>query len=1223
MKRRIWKISEDRFDDVKPELNISPSVIELNGNEEHDLKGSFTISSKNNVDVKGYVFSSSPYVVCDTPIFEGRDIEISFHTNTKDFTSQDSIEGYFDIVYNMGEVRLPFKINFDATLLVTSIGEIKTMEDFGKLCEVNFQEGLALFRTRPFERFINKQDIDTRVLYKGYVKAVPSGINLQHFLEEVGLNAVLEFELDKDSVVFEDILDDQRGSVNIKRSSWGKLDVFASTESSFIDLPLKRISEGDFLGREYDYQFYIRTEKMHRGKNIGFIEFYDGIHRKKVKVEASLLDEELPVLKLNFQKQKIRNEIFRDLLAYRTGNLNIASFTKKLYQNLIISFKIDESQKSVDDAAIYFDENGMIHERKEREWEMTFDKHSSSDEEEYISYRLPVFDRLLLSHARILNNERQKALWLIRDLKVDIKNHNSFEWAYLLYLCILIDPDEHYQEKLTDEIEKIFRMNSEDSRIFIFLLYLRKVYVDDAARKLKDIKQWVNSGYVSPFLLAEALDIYKMNPYLLQGFDKFVIFTLNFARKNDSFSSDIASELSGLLKNEKEYNDTVFSIVTSAYSKYQSFSLLEEILNYLIRNEKFDKQYVKWYKKGIDEGINATGLFEAYLNSLPIDSVCDIPEPVLLYFKYPSNISVERRAYLYMSIIANQNKHPRIYREYLADIESFALAEMQQERIDDNLSVIYQEMMVHNHNFAAFSELVVPFLFINRVAVLREEAKQIILYQDCYNRAIVAPIVNHIAYLPITDKNFRIFLVDMDGTVHTNKEFYMYDSIIHLDTEKGTLPDEYSNSVPAMLYNLTRESEEYTYTKADMPLIESIFKNNDFDEEFLLRKYDAIFELLKDNAKEDILLSYIWDRRNKLSLPNNIVKEVLGFAIREQKYEEAYEYLKTVDASLLDERLLLALCNYMIVYFEFAAVDKLITLCAMLLMDGFVSQATASYLEKYFVGATETMAKLFEVSRECDVRVKGYAEKVLTQMLYVAYMDEFPEEIFLTQISDHGNRMVKEAALTFWSREAILNGRKLPDRFYSELYRSVLLDDNVNDSMRIALVKFMCEQKELSKEETNVLDKFLRYYISRNIRLPFFNTAPKGLKIKYHLNDKSYVSFSYKSNAKLYVRVKINDDDPYIVPLSEVYSGLYIRAFVLFSGDVLTYDIIEDKKDGDVIESGKLSGPDYFEKKEESRFDRINHMKYSLVLNSKEDVAKTIAEYGSLDMITRELFKGM
>jgi hypothetical protein len=890
---------------------------------------------------------------------------------------------------------------------------------------------------------------------------------------------------------------------------------------------------------------------------------------------------------------------------------------------LIISFKLDESRKSIDDAAIYFDENGLIHERKEREWKLSFDKEADQDEEEYISYRLPVFDRLLLSHARILNGERQKALWLIRDLKVDIKNHNSFEWAYLLYLCILIDPDEHYQEKLTDEIEKIFRMNSEDLRIFIFLLYLRKEYVEDAARKLKSIKQWVDSGYVSPFLLAEALDIIKMNPYLLQEFDSFIISTLNFARKRDSFSSDIVSELSGLLKKQNKFNDTIFNIVTSAYNKYPTFTLLEEIINYLIRNEKFEKKYLKWYKKGIDEGINATGLFEAYLNSLPIDSVCDIPEPVLLYFKYPSNISLERRAYLYMSVIANQNKHPRIYREYLADIESFALANMQQERIDDNLSVIYEEMMSHNHNFAAFSELVVPFLFINRVAVLREEASQVILYQDCYNKAIVAPIVNHIAYLPITDKNFRIFLVDMDGTVHTNKEFFVYDSIIHLDTEDGTIPERFLGSVPAMLYNLTRESDEYTYTKADMPLIESIFKNSDFDEEFLLRKYDAIFTLLKDNAKEDILLSYIWDRRNKLSLPNHIVKEVLGFAIRNEKFEEAYEYLKTVDASLLDERLLLALCNYMIVYFEFAAVDKLITLCALLLMKGFVSQASASYLEKYFVGATETMEKLFEVSKECDVRVNGYAEKVLTQMLYVSYDEKFPEEIFLTMIAEHGNRMVKEAALTFWSRKYILESVRLSDRFFSELYRAVLLDDNVNDSMRIALMKFMCDSKDLSNEETSVLDRYLRFYISRNIRFPFFTKAPKGLRVKYHLNDKSYVCYATESGKKLYVRVKKNDDDIVILPLTEVYSGLYIRPFILFSGDLMSYEILEDKKDGKVIFEGKLSGPDYFEKQEESRFDRVNHMKYSLLMNDTEDVARFISEYGSLDLITRELFKGM
>ena len=36
----------------------------------------------------------------------------------------------------------------------------KSLEDFGKLCEINFHEGLALFRTRAFERFINKESND-------------------------------------------------------------------------------------------------------------------------------------------------------------------------------------------------------------------------------------------------------------------------------------------------------------------------------------------------------------------------------------------------------------------------------------------------------------------------------------------------------------------------------------------------------------------------------------------------------------------------------------------------------------------------------------------------------------------------------------------------------------------------------------------------------------------------------------------------------------------------------------------------------------------------------------------------------------------------------------------------------------------------------------------------------------------------------------------------------
>lgn len=1223
MKRRIWKISEDRFDDVKPELNISPSVVEMDGNEEQSITGSFTITSTNNTDLKGFVYSSSPYVICDNPTFEGKNVVISYHTNTKAFTHTDSLEGYFDIVYNMGEVSVPFKFTFNLSPLVSSIGEIKTLEDFGKLCEINFHEGLALFRTRAFERFINKESNDIRVLYKGYSKAVPSGINLQHFLEEVKLNTKLTYSLDQEKIEFTDILDDQRGSINITRSSWGKLDIFISTDAPFIDLPLRRITDSEFLGREYDYHFYIRTDKMHQGKNRGEIKLYDGCTYKSVFIEANLLDEDLPIRKLSLRKKKIRCEIFRDLISYRTGNLGISSFCKKLCDNLIISFKIDESESNINDTAIYFDENGKIHERKEDKWNLDFDRKTNTDEEEYISYRLPVFDRLLLAHARILNSERQKALWLIRDLKVDIKDHFGFEWAYLLYLCILIDPDEHYQEKLTDEIEKIFRMNSEDLRIFVFLLYLRREYLDDPARKLKDIKQWVNSGYVSPLLLEEALDVFKLHPYLLQSFDGFVISVLNFAQKNKSLNSDIITLMPELLRSETEFNPLIFKIISHAYECDKSIDLLEAILSYLIKNECFTKKYSKWYRKGIEEGINVSGLYEAYINSLPLDSVEDLPESVLLYFRYPSSLTRERKAYLYVSVISAQNKHPRIYREYLPDIESFALAEMQQERIDDNLSIIYQEMMDHNHNFAAFSELVVPFLFIQRIAVMREEATQIILYQDCYRKAVVAPLVNHIAYVPITDKNYRIFLVDMDGTVHSDRELYVIDPIIHLDTENGRLPEKYSYSVPAMLYNLTREDSDYSFTEKDIPFIESIFNNSEFDSEFLLRKYPEMYELLKKALKEDVILSYIWTRRNKLSLPKDIVSEVVSYAIRTEKYEEVYDYIKMVDASGCNHDLLLALVNYMIVYYEFASVDTLIVLASELLMKGYASQNSISYLQKYYAGSTECMQRIFRLGFESDVKVPGFSERLVLQMLYTGYNQEFPESLFKVFLSEYKNRMVKEAFLTFWAREYILKDASVPECFMNELYRSVVLDDNVNDSMRIALMKYLCDAPELSREEITVLDKYLRYYISRNIRFSFFKNAPKGLVIKYHLNDRSFISLSYKPSSRLYIKLKKNNEEDYVLPMPEVYSGLYNRSFALFTGEVINYSILEGKKDGKVIKSGVLSGPDYFEKDEEGRFERLNHMKYSIILGNNEELKSAVSSYGTLDIMTKNLFSGL
>jgi hypothetical protein len=93
--------------------------------------------------------------------------------------------------------------------------------------------------------------------------------------------------------------------------------------------------------------------------------------------------------------------------------------------------------------------------------------------------------------------------------------------------------------------------------------------------------------------------------------------------------------------------------------------------------------------------------------------------------------------------------------------------------------------------------------------------------------------------------------------------------------------------------------------------------------------------------------------------------------------------------------------------------------------------------------------------------------------------------------------------------------------------------------------------------------------------------------------------------------------------MPEVYSGLYNRSFALFTGEVINYSILEGKKDGKVIKSGVLSGPDYFEKDEEGRFERLNHMKYSIILGNNEELKDAVSSYGTLDIMTKNLFSGL
>ena len=60
MRKRIEELANGRIDCVGPAVEFSVSRIEIEVPEGKDFKGEFTITSRNQIPVRGLVYSSNP-----------------------------------------------------------------------------------------------------------------------------------------------------------------------------------------------------------------------------------------------------------------------------------------------------------------------------------------------------------------------------------------------------------------------------------------------------------------------------------------------------------------------------------------------------------------------------------------------------------------------------------------------------------------------------------------------------------------------------------------------------------------------------------------------------------------------------------------------------------------------------------------------------------------------------------------------------------------------------------------------------------------------------------------------------------------------------------------------------------------------------------------------------------------------------------------------------------
>ena len=214
----------------------------------------------NEVSIRGIVYSSNPYVRIVKPQFDGMEATIRFEVLGQDYQEGDRLTGYFTIVCNQRECRLPFDVQFEADRLYASTGEITSLSDFASLAQGHWAEAMQLFYSQAFEKFIARQEKAVRMVYTGYRKALPSSANLEEFLVAVGLKDAVDFTVRERKEEFYRVSENRKETLVVARYA-GLYQDHGESDGPFVTVEKDLITTDYFLGSTMLRNYY--TQEPH------------------------------------------------------------------------------------------------------------------------------------------------------------------------------------------------------------------------------------------------------------------------------------------------------------------------------------------------------------------------------------------------------------------------------------------------------------------------------------------------------------------------------------------------------------------------------------------------------------------------------------------------------------------------------------------------------------------------------------------------------------------------------------------------------------------------------------------------------------------------------------------------------------------------------------------------------------------------------------------------
>lgn len=1182
MNERINRLANGQVEYDLPKPRLSHLKIEEKIQEGLPAKGEFEVYSQNEKPLKGLVYSTNYRVQVVHHAFGGKKNRIQYEVTTASLQLVSEIKGSFYLVTNGGELELPYCFEVDKPA-AGGLSELQTVQDFADVAFQNLDAALRLFEYSGFIKAPFLQELTLRSLYESLQGKGERYHSLEEFLVGAAVKDPVEIDVDRKDWKL-NTGDEGQHSLQIKKSTWGYVKVHITTDVEFIRVARHTVQAEDFSGNVCHVTFQIEESRLHRGRNFGMIRLEtptQAIDIKVMVVDSGLSDESVAARK-DFQ------------------------YTYKRYLELRLDFESGRYQESL-----------LLGKMQ-------------TELEHLLRLKNTNLTALFLAEVYLLSGRRELALAILEDRGPSIQEERIEEldnYCYYQYLMIQIPGRESGKDSLIRLFRKYYDEMPERFYLFLLMLKLEPSIVGDRANLFVRMKQLYRSGCSSPFLYLKACECLEQEFELLHSLGSFELQALHFGMRRGIIGEELAVRVAELAVLEKSCKKISLQVLIAAYEKYPRPEILEGICSLLIKGSLRAKELFPWFVKGLEAGLRLTRLYEYYLYTLPYDYDRMLPMELLLYFSYSHALDHESRELLYCNILQFVDSHEPIYQAYERQMEDFALTCLFEARINDRMALIYRHIIYRDIIDEKIAQVFPALLRSHRIECDAPFIKSVVVCYEELKDDLIVPVVHNKAYVPMYAENCLILFQDAYGNRYIEVDYRISRLMKEPELEERCF-EIYPEHIMLQLKACRAAMAEPELSAEHVRVLEHVLSKNILNDLYAARLVTKLIRYYGASPDEEAGSLLVKIDKSLLS-PEDRILACEALINRGHNYP-AYEMLEAYGWEMIRTSYLQTLCSKMILEQLFEANDLLLAISFQVFSEGQADQVILDYLCEHFSGTVEDMYQIITAAREAQAGTYQMEERLLGQILFTGstgYLDEvFNWYLEKKQVKE---TLVK-AYFTMKSYQYVLTGQ-VPDEDIFKYMEELVADDpgfgKTAPVWQIALIKYYAAKPSLDENQQYLCSEITKLMLEKNLIFSFMQKLERYISLPAKLRDQVIVECSAAKNGKILIRMRVlpEQQEFHVEGMRHVYEGIYIKQLLLFDGEILEYEVYEEKPDGEqILQSGKKTNSELVKGSRantaKNRFTMLNDIALCIEMGDETAATKTMLGYKIMDETVERLF---